>query len=55
MLTERLVTLRMNEDDCKWLENMYGPKWKDRLEQHIHHEVQLRRTDGLKMRKPWDY
>jgi len=48
----------MFEDDVNWLFNTYGPNWHTRLEQHIHHEVALRRQDGddqLRMRKPWDY
>ena len=53
-----LLTIEMYEEDCKWLREVYGVDWRDRLEQHIHNEVTLRRNDesqGLRMRKPWDY
>ena len=52
------IEIEMFEDDVNWLFNTYGPNWHTRLEQHIHHEVALRRQDGddqLRMRKPWDY
>ena len=54
----RQVTLNLNEEDCKWLEEVYGEKWTERMEQHIHNEVYLRRHDQesqMKMRAPWDY
>jgi hypothetical protein len=51
------ITIEMYKEDVDWLHHVYGPEWINRLEQHIHHEVTLRRQDeeGLKMRKPWDY
>lgn len=51
----REVTVRISEDACRWLENMYGEDWTKRLEQHIANEVHLRARDSLKERKPWDY
>jgi len=51
----RKVTLNLDEEDCKWLEDVYGKKWTERIEQHIHNEVRLRSNDALTMRKPWDY
>jgi len=51
----REVTLKLFEADCKWLFDMYGPTWKERIEQHIHAEVVLRSKDALGLRKPWDY
>jgi len=50
--------LELNEDDVKWLEEMYGDTWPQRMEQHIQNEVRIRREynePGLKMREPWDY
>ena len=36
---KRQVTLSLEEEDCKWLEGMYGDKWTKRMEQHIENEV----------------
>lgn len=54
---KRKVELSLKEDDCKWLEGMYGDKWIKRMEQHIENEVKLRREydQPLSMRKPWNY
>ena len=49
------VMLKLEQDDVKWLEEIYGDKWMERMEQHIHAEIVLRRHDALKMREPWDY
>jgi hypothetical protein len=54
----RSVVLNLNVDDVKWLEQVYGETWYERMEQHIHHEVRMRRQDDekqLKMRGPWNY
>jgi hypothetical protein len=51
----RQVVLSLFEDDCKWLEKVYGKEWMSRIEQHIHAEVILRSRDALSNRKPWDY
>ena len=55
--TKRQVVLLLEEDDVKWLEEVYGEiEWQRRMEQHIHNEVRLRRKDdALKLREPWDY
>jgi hypothetical protein len=53
---QRRVTLNLDEEDCKWLEETFGSNWTKRMEAHIHNECLLRRRDeALKMRKPWDY
>jgi len=55
---KRQVVLNLEEDDCLWLEKVYGDTWTIRMEQHIENEVRLRSRDEgqlLKMRKPWDY
>ena len=52
---KRQVTLHLDEEDVKWLEEVYGDIWIKRMEQHIASEVQLRKNDALKMREPWDY
>ena len=49
------VQLELEEEDVKWLEGLYGDAWIKRMEQHIKGEVELRRHDALKSRKPWDY
>jgi hypothetical protein len=49
------ILIELDKKDVEWLNSIYGPNWAKRLEQHIKHEVSLRRTDGLKMRKAWDY
>jgi hypothetical protein len=54
----RKVTLELDEDDCKFLEKVYGTLWFRRMQQHIHNEVTLRRREEekpLKIRKPWNY
>jgi hypothetical protein len=53
----RRILIEMAEEDCQWLEETYGKSWIMRLEQHIKHEIMLRRRDNskLKLRKPWDY
>ena len=54
----RKVTLNLLEEDCKFLEQVYGEKWTERMEAHIHNEVRLRSHDKeslLKMRKEWNY
>jgi len=54
----RKVTLNLDEEDCKWLEEVYGDTWMTRMEQHIHNEVYIRREyneSPLKMREKWDY
>lgn len=58
MVTKFKITIEMDEDDIDWLNKIYGQNWLKRLEQHIHNEVTLRRndeSDGLRVRKPWDY
>ena len=52
---KKKVTLLLDEDDVKWLEEVYGDTWTKRMEQHIANEVRLRSKDALKMREPWDY
>lgn len=52
---KRAVTLQLEEEDCKWLESVYGDTWIKRMEQHIANEVHLRSKDALKMREPWNY
>ena len=55
---KKKVVLQLEEDDIKWLKEVYGDGWKHRMEQHIANEVYIRRKDadrGLKMRAPWDY
>jgi hypothetical protein len=49
------IVIEIDKEDVEWLNSIYGPNWVKRLEQHIHHEVSLRSTDGLKMRKLWNY
>jgi len=51
----REVVVKIDEDACRWLENVYGKDWVKRLEQHIANEVHLRSSDALKSREPWDY
>ena len=56
--SKRAVTLMLEEADCKWLDETYGEGWQERMEQHIHSEIHLRRQDGeevLKEKPPWDY
>lgn len=55
VMTIRKVTLNLDEEACKWLEEVYGETWKQRMEQHILNEVRLRSRDALKMREKWDY
>lgn len=54
-MKKRRVVLALDEEDCKWLEEVYGDTWTKRMEQHISNEVKLRKEEPLKMRKPWDY
>ena len=57
-MPKRRVVLNLEEEDCEWLENMYGDTWMERVEAHITNEIHIRRLDGdkgIKMRKPWDY
>lgn len=56
-MQKRQVTIQLDEDDCKWLEGLYGDTWITRMEQHIHSEVHLRRQDAdpLREKPPWDY
>ena len=54
-MKHRYVMIKMEESDCKWLEELYGKEWLERMEQHIRAEVELRRHDALKMREKWDY
>lgn len=49
MARVRSVILRLQEEDCKWMEEAYGGDWTRRLQQHIMCEVALRRQDGLPM------
>lgn len=39
----RKVTLNLYESDCAWLEREYGHGWTERVRQHIHDQVELRR------------
>ena len=54
-MPKRQVILQLDEEDCKWLEEVYGDSWTKRMEQHISNEVRLRSKDALKMREPWNY
>ena len=56
-MRNRKVTITLPEEDCQWLEEMYGKEWIKRMEQHIQNEINIRRTDQqpLLMRKKWDY
>jgi hypothetical protein len=51
----RKIVIELDEEDCQWLEHVYGDSWKKRMEQHIRNEIRLRSHDALKMREPWDY
>ena len=44
----RRVTLNLYEADCVWLEKTYGRGWTERVRQHIHNEVQQRRTPMMR-------
>lgn len=39
----RRVTLNLYESDCLWLAATYGHGWTERIRQHIHAEVELRK------------
>lgn len=54
---KRQVTITLNEEDCQWLEKIYGDNWITRMEQHIASEVGLRKndTDLLRIKREWDY
>ena len=51
------IQLEIEENDIRWLEQTYGNTWPKRMEQHIEHEIMLRKRDQteLKLREPWDY
>ncbi len=40
----RKVTLNLYEADCLWLEQQYGRGWTERVRQHIHDEVESRKS-----------
>lgn len=44
----RRVTLNLFEADCQWLEKEYGPGWTTRIRQHIHQEVNQRRSPTMR-------
>lgn len=44
----RKVTLNLYEADCQWLEQNYGRGWTERVRQHIHNEVQQRRSPVMR-------
>lgn len=56
-MPSRKVILTLDEEDCRWLEKIYGDTWQQRMEQHITSEVGMRRQDAdpLKEKPPWDY
>lgn len=39
----RKVTLNLYATDCEWLERTYGRGWTERVRQHIHTEVVMRK------------
>ncbi len=44
----RRCTLNLYEADCVWLERTYGRGWTERIRQHIHQEVQIRRSPTIR-------
>jgi len=44
----RRVTLNLYEADCAWLETTYGHGWTERVRQHIHHEVEMRKRPTMR-------
>ena len=49
----RRVTLNLYEADCQWLERTYGHGWTERVRQHIHSEVMLRKEDPPTRTRPF--
>ena len=44
----RKVTLNLYEADCQWLEREYGHGWTERVRQHIHNEVTMRKRPTMR-------
>jgi hypothetical protein len=44
----RKVTLNLYEADCQWMEREYGRGWTERLRQHLHSEVNQRRSPTMR-------
>lgn len=44
------ISLEIEDSDCEWFYNKYGPDWPHRVEQHIRNEVHARQQ-----RSGWHY